>query len=281
MLWPPPRPSCTEVITRTAWTLGQLQKLLVTSHNKTLYFKLIASLHHSNEHALIFNNTIPPAVEPPRQGPDLIHSSAALVGLQGPGVPELLHLRRKRLEDHGPLSAEQQQGFPQYERMMGFGGNLTGSSAPGAHTHPKAISQIRIRIHQQNPMSCLFWIYLSKTKNIIDLSLFNQTQPSPRHWNEAQAQRGDAQRCQAGSQQLHHGTLELRPCTPTSHSRSQQHLIRFTATQQGQQNLTKRLSNSKLAMVGGIQLKMVSNCSFICLTWMMKLMMSLILVETE
>ena len=176
MLWPPPRPSCTEVITRTAWTLGQLQKLLVTSHNKILYFKLIASLHHSNcvfcQHALIFNNTIPPAVEPPRQGPDLIHSSAALVGLQGPGVPELLHLRRKRLEDHGPLSAEQQQGFPQYERMMrclswlGFGGNVTGSSAPGAHTHPKAISQIRIRIHQQNPMSCLFWISLSKTKSI-------------------------------------------------------------------------------------------------------------------
>lgn len=118
MLWPPPRPSCTEVITRTAWTLDQLQKLLVTSHNKTLYFKLIASLHHSNEHALIFNNTIPRAVEPPRQGPDLIHLSAALVGLQGPGVPELLHLRRKRLEDRGPLSAEQQQGFPRYERMM-------------------------------------------------------------------------------------------------------------------------------------------------------------------
>ena len=85
---------------------------------------------------------------------------------------------------------------------------------------------------------------------------------NPRDWNKAQAQRGDAQCCQAGSQQLHHGTLELRPCTPTSHSRSQQHLIRFTATQQGRQNLTKRLSNSKLAMVGGIQLKMVSNCSF-------------------
>lgn len=170
MLWPPPRPSCTEVITRTAWTLDQLEKLLVTSHNKILYFKLIASLHHSNEHALIFNNTIPRAVEPPRQGPDLIHLSAALVGLQGPGVPELLHLRRKRLEDRGPLSAEQQQGFPRYERMMrclswlGCGGNVTGSSAPGAHTHPKAISQIRIRIHQQNFMSCLFWISLSKTK---------------------------------------------------------------------------------------------------------------------
>ena len=41
----------------------------------------------------------------------------------------------------------------------------------------------------------------------------------------------------------------------------------------------ERLSKSKLAMVGEFQLKMCSNCSFILLTWIMKLMISLILVE--